>query len=154
MRLGLGVWHAVCFASQRPSACSCANQAASRFAAAASSLAFDPSSGSILTADNNTQQAATAGGLAFDPSSGNILASSSNSEQDAALATSSSANQNNEELLQSGLGPSTSAAAAEFTPRSEHTRFIGKMLRSDLAAEVQQALLTSLLKFPSLFPFA
>lgn len=106
-------------------------QAAHSSRLAASSLAFNPSSGTILTTDSQAQQTAAPGSLAFDPSSSTILTSQSTQPH----TTPGNASQNSEEL-QAGLGPTTLAAASQFTPRSESTQFIGRMLRSDLAAEV------------------
>ena len=128
-----------CLRSHNPlqlTACAHAWQAHT-FKASASSLAFDPSSGSILTTDSSAQHGAAASGLSFDPSSGSILTSGSNAQQDAEFATADSSHQSSEDLLQAGLGPSTAAAASQFVPRSQSTQLIGQMLRSDLAAEVQ-----------------
>lgn len=108
------------------------DQASHNSKSAASSLAFNPSSGSILTAENLPQHTPVGGSLAFEPSSGDIL-THGNTQQE---ARASSSTQSSEDLLQAGLGPSTSDAASHFTPRSESTRLIGKMLRSDLAAEM------------------
>ena len=86
----------------------------------ATTLAFDPSSAEEGVLRSISQQArpdtqampsSSPGSLSFDPSS-----------ESAPLETDG--------------GPSTSGSSVPFMPRSEDTKLLGKMLRSDLAAEV------------------
>ena len=87
----------------------------------ATTLTFDPSSvqEGTLRSDNRQVRSdfqaatpsSTAGGLSFDPSTGTAP-------------------------LETDEGPSTSGGSIPFTPRSADTKFVGQMLRSDLAAEV------------------
>ncbi|DBB15081.1 TPA: hypothetical protein ACH3X3_004092 [Trebouxia sp. C0006] len=88
----------------------------------ASTLSFDPSSGGGALKSGVTGQTASVtetaspsgsgtGSMSFDPSSG-------------------------ASLPEADTGPSTSGSSSSFTPRTEDTKLLGRMLRSDLAAEV------------------
>lgn len=75
-----------------------------------------------------------ASSFAFDPSSGSILTSAAQDEQaDSGLNV---LDETTEQTLHSDNGASAAAPELQFTPQSAHAKFIGKMLRSDLAAEV------------------
>ena len=89
--------------------------------ARATTLAFDPSCAEEGVLRSISQQArpdteaampsSSPGTLSFDPSSESAR-------------------------LEAEEGPSTSGSSMPFVPRSEDTKLLGKMLRSDLAAEV------------------
>lgn len=90
--------------------------------APATTLAFDPSCAEEGVLRSINQQArpdtgdavpsSSPGSLSFDPSSGSAP-------------------------LEAEHGPSTSGSNMPFTPRSDDIKLLGKMLRSDLAAEVR-----------------
>ncbi|DBA86769.1 hypothetical protein WJX77_010228 [Trebouxia sp. C0004] len=88
----------------------------------ASTLSFDPSSGggalksdvtgqTVSVTEAASPSGSSTGSMSLDPSSG--------------------ANP-----LEADSGPSTSGSSSSFTPRTEDTKLLGRMLRSDLAAEM------------------
>ena len=127
--------------------------------ASASTLAFDPNSGDGVLksicrqAEADTEDGSGTSGLSFDPSSvsdskssGGVLKSVSGQAVPAVEDESCSGSgtvslsfdpSRGDSPVEAELGPSTTHSSSAFTPRSEDTHLLSKMLRSDLAAEVR-----------------
>lgn len=126
--------------------------------ASASTLAFDPNSGDGVLksicrqAEADTEDGSGTSGLSFDPSSvsdskssGGVLKSVSGQAVPAVEDESCSGSgtvslsfdpSRGDSPVEAELGPSTTRSSSAFTPRSEDTHLLSKMLRSDLAAEM------------------